>query len=470
MGRRFRSRQWVHRPSEQRVHRHRRGRQHNERVQHTGSIAKRDDRFRRHGNYLAVFGRSFRVQLVCWDRRPAPSASPALQVEDGSLTIHDGSAVDAVDALVAANVNAVDPDGLLVPPGTISVTPGGSDVTAGISDTSMFSTNLGLTLGVAVSGPGQAPAQTGTLVVGGEGATGRTATVTTATITLNGTYATATINGGSHATVTQNGSWKMNGSLAIGDQYNAGFLNINSGGQVLTKGDASVGGIAAAGPQQPPNVNITSYASGWDIFGGLTVGPEQNSNVSIAIQNSSLLANGPASIGGGRGSKPAITVGADGRLTTSATENVATTLGSGQGSSASVVVNAGGNWSIGDDDIPNGTLQNLIIGSANDSSNKSYLGVYDTGTVDASAVTINSGAVKGTGTVSANVVNVGGSILPGDTLAGVGTGKLTIQGDLTDWASSTLEIDIGGSTRGGKRWLRLTRGHRISNARRDAKG
>ncbi len=372
-----------------------------------------------------------------------PGKDAALQVEDGSLKIHDGSAVDAVDALVAAAVDAENPAPFgEATPGLISVTPGNSELTLIGNKVSTLTTRFGLTLGVAATGAGKTPTQTGALVVGGAGATGRTATVLTSANRTNGSYAPATINGGSHATVQQNGSWITNGALVVGDQYNAAFLAVNSTGTVLTRGDASVNGVNPARSQATPNVSITG-TSAWNILGSLDVGANQDSNVSIMIDHSPLLANGPAEIGNGTRSKPAITVGSGATLTTSATENAPTWLGYGQGSSASVVVTAGGDWRVGIT-----PQEDLMIGRSNDRSNSSYLGVYGTGTVEAATVTLNSGAIKGTGTVTANVNDVGGAILPGGTATGPGTGVLTIQGDLTDQASGTLGIDIGGTAQG----------------------
>ena len=385
---------------------------------------------------------------------PTAAAGPALQIEDGSLTIHDGSGVDAVSALVTADVNAFSLGEFGGPtPGFISVTPGSSTVPPGGSSVSTFSTTFGLTLGVAVADAAQAATQTGSLLVGGGAdATGRKATVVTSTSTNNFLYAPATINGGSHATVTQNGSWTTNGSLVVGDQYNAGFLAIDSKGGVYTKGNASVDGVKAVATQAIPNVNITGDSQ-WNVLGSLNVAADRNSNPSIAISSSGplvsgLWVDGPADIGDGSGSKPAITVGSDAELGTSMTNSGPTSLGAGQGSSASVVVQDGGNWTVGNDSPPNPTLQSLSIGRADDGSNASYLGVYGTGAVWAGTVNVNSGAIKGTGTVYAEVNDVGGAILPGDTPTGAGTGKLTINGDLTDQSSSTLGIDIGGTAQG----------------------
>jgi hypothetical protein len=76
----------------------------------------------------------------------------------------------------------------------------------------------------------------------------------------------------------------------------------------------------------------------------------------------------------------------------------------------------------------------LVIGAGNS------LTALHGGTLGASTVFINGGALVGTGTVNANVVN-GGLVSPGGTGS---AGLLTIQGDYAQTADGVLNIEIGG--------------------------
>ncbi len=61
-------------------------------------------------------------------------------------------------------------------------------------------------------------------------------------------------------------------------------------------------------------------------------------------------------------------------------------------------------------------------------------------------MSIDGGALSGTGTINANVSN-GGQVIPGGTGA---AGTLTINGSYTQTATGALDIDIGGTTAGSQ--------------------
>ncbi len=59
------------------------------------------------------------------------------------------------------------------------------------------------------------------------------------------------------------------------------------------------------------------------------------------------------------------------------------------------------------------------------------------GTLAQTDVTINGGTVQGVGTLPSNVVNIAGTVEPGNS-----PGTLTIDGDFTQGAAGTLEIEL----------------------------
>jgi virginiamycin B lyase len=63
----------------------------------------------------------------------------------------------------------------------------------------------------------------------------------------------------------------------------------------------------------------------------------------------------------------------------------------------------------------------------------------------ASAISIQGGALSGTGTINADVTNGGGQVIPGGAGA---SGTLTINGNYTQTSTGALDIDIGGTTAG----------------------
>jgi hypothetical protein len=70
--------------------------------------------------------------------------------------------------------------------------------------------------------------------------------------------------------------------------------------------------------------------------------------------------------------------------------------------------------------------------------------ILNGGTINGGALSINGGALSGTGTINANVTN-GGQVIPGGTGA---AGLLTINGNYTQTATGSLNIELGGTVAG----------------------
>jgi hypothetical protein len=70
--------------------------------------------------------------------------------------------------------------------------------------------------------------------------------------------------------------------------------------------------------------------------------------------------------------------------------------------------------------------------------------VLNGGTINGGSISINGGALSGTGTINATVTN-GGQVIPGGTGA---AGTLTINGNYTQTAAGALDIKLGGTTAG----------------------
>ncbi len=70
--------------------------------------------------------------------------------------------------------------------------------------------------------------------------------------------------------------------------------------------------------------------------------------------------------------------------------------------------------------------------------------IVNGGTINGGGLSINGGALSGTGTINAAVTN-GGQVIPGGTAT---AGTLTINGNYTQTSTGALDIDIGGTTPG----------------------
>ena len=191
----------------------------------------------------------------------------------------------------------------------------------------------------------------------------------------SGSSGTATVTGSTNSTAS---TWST-GSLNVGES-GTGTLNIQNGGQVTVTEDGP-GAVSVA--VQPGSVgSVTVDGSG------------------SHFEATSLSVGGSASTPGGQASFA---------LTNSATAHVATTVSTG--SHGSINVTGGG----------------LTVGS--------------TGTLAAiDTVLVNSGGtLGGSGQVTGNVVNNGGTVAPGDPAT------LTVNGNYTEKSAGVLQLDIAGT-------------------------
>ncbi|MFI5458602.1 MAG: beta strand repeat-containing protein, partial [Isosphaerales bacterium] len=74
------------------------------------------------------------------------------------------------------------------------------------------------------------------------------------------------------------------------------------------------------------------------------------------------------------------------------------------------------------------------------------------GTINGGSLSINAGALSGSGTINANVTN-GGQVIPGGTGS---VGLLTINGNYTQTASGSLNVELGGTTAGSSDQLAVS--------------
>ncbi len=89
--------------------------------------------------------------------------------------------------------------------------------------------------------------------------------------------------------------------------------------------------------------------------------------------------------------------------------------------------------------------------SANTYTQTAGATVLNGGTINCGALSIDAGALSGTGTINADVTN-GGQVIPGGTGA---AGPLQINGAYTQTAAGALDIGIGGAT-AGSQYARVT--------------
>ena len=381
-------------------------------------------------------------------------SNPTLTVKNGTLEIYAGAEVDAASALIATAPKSRD-EGV----GTVIVQPAFPGLTPPTPDggTSKLITAFGLTLGTSAAKAGGAPVAVGQLTIGGPTEKGGTAFVKTG----DESASAAIINGGSVATVVQNGLWSISGNLAVGDQYNTAALKISSNGSVTVRGDASVDGKSSVGSGD--SVSLSGNASGYswlNIQGNLTVADFAGNNPSINISGGAttdptvLLVGKAAKIGVAAGSGPIVTISNGGELITSYNTTEPTTVGDSTASRAKVVVNDGGIWDIGNIQTQAPAPQSLYIGGSDDKSNTSSVAVFNTGAIYAKMVVVDTGTLEGNGRVYGKVRNVSGDIAPGfsgDFFMDQVLGRdeiLRVNGDAQLGPDGNLEIDIGGAIAG----------------------
>ena len=250
-----------------------------------------------------------------------------------------------------------------------------------------------------------------------------------------------------------------------------GALNFSGGTHALNAG-SSVGGTGTVGisgatttvnvntPLSLPNLNFSSGT----IAGSapLTIPGAFNWNGGNST-NSGLLTTGGASAISGTGAKSlgggwtnsgtaTLTGGAltvNGLLSTSGTVNVSNSMLSviGVNETAGLITIAPGSTlaSTGTVSIA-GTLQGSTGGALNAAGQ--IVAVTSTGTLDVNggivtaATVLNSGLLKGLGTVSANINN-DGTVSPGAS-----PGIMTINGNYTQGSTGILNVDVNGTTPG----------------------
>ncbi len=89
--------------------------------------------------------------------------------------------------------------------------------------------------------------------------------------------------------------------------------------------------------------------------------------------------------------------------------------------------------------IASGGALDVLLGMTNAAGGD----ILNNGTLTATTLTLNGGLLHGAGTLTADVVNTGGTVSPGNSV-----GTLTIVGDYTQGAGGTLNIEIGGTAAG----------------------
>jgi hypothetical protein len=287
---------------------------------------------------------------------------------------------------------------------------------------------------------------------------------TSGAINLTGAGAGTTINVGSTLTLSGQ-SFGGNGKLTNQGTFNAatttlggvlvneGTFNVSAGNATVSGGMTSLSGTTTVGAGRTLDVAGTGLdwqggtlagAGTYNLTGGLTLsgngarvlnGPTFAINNlalpggSLTVQSGTLGLTGAASTAAG--STLAVT---GGTLTSTGTlANAGTFIKSSAGTTtlASAFINAGTvNADAGMLDFAGGYTQSagqVLLGGGSIAGN----------------MTINGGVMGGSGTLTGNVVNNGGVFNIGSS-----PGMLTVAGDLTLGAGSTLNVELGGTNQG----------------------
>jgi fibronectin-binding autotransporter adhesin len=190
--------------------------------------------------------------------------------------------------------------------------------------------------------------------------------------------------------VTANGTFDMQGGNVT---LSGGTTNISTGGRML----AGANSLCLDGG----TLNVSDQGT-MTVSSNLT----QNAGGHVVHNNGQFTNNGAYGLNGGN-----FTVVAGG----AATNNTANFVGNG----GSLFVLSGG----------------TLDGTGSYTQNSGSMQID--GTLAQTDVTINGGTVQGVGTLQSNVVNIGGTVGPGNS-----PGTLTIDGDFTQGAAGTLEIEL----------------------------
>ncbi len=361
----------------------------------------------------------------------------------GSLSITKGGRVNSLGAIIGDNgssTGAVTVDGLgsgitifsdLIVgnfgSGTLDITNSGA-LSSGASAIGGASPGIGE---VTVDGTLSTWFVNGNLVVGNDGSGmlaisngGRVSSSTAGDVfigSLAGSSGHVSVDGvGSSLVVAP-----LNSYLAVG-AAGSGSLNITNGGSVSTL--TTIVGQHVGGEG---NVNIDGALSTWVVSGVLVVGNDGSGSLNITNGGSvSTLTTGVGEHVGGEGNVTIDGVGSS--LTASVNFFV------GFGGSGSLNITNGGSVTVGD---------RLFIGNNIGTGMVNLTGgTLDAATVDSSFGTFTmSGGTLNADNFIGDLTNAGGTVGPGRS-----AGLLTVEGDYSQDALSTLLIEIGGLLAGSE--------------------
>ncbi|MGA2068638.1 MAG: hypothetical protein ABSG86_26945, partial [Thermoguttaceae bacterium] len=181
----------------------------------------------------------------------------------------------------------------------------------------------------------------------------------------------------------------------------------------------------------------------------LTTATADQSSAQLTV-TSALAVDQSAAFGSGPNSTSTTTVSGPGG---SLVSTLGATIGAGTGSQSSVTLN-GSQWAMGPQNGDRSQFGALTIGQAGATAGSARLYFAPasgaTAALHSRSVTVNEdGYVEGTGTVDADMPNVAGTILPGNTRGANGNdvqqvGTLSVTGNVSFAPSGRLVVDIAG--------------------------
>ncbi|HKM52557.1 MAG TPA: Ig-like domain repeat protein, partial [Isosphaeraceae bacterium] len=255
---------------------------------------------------------------------------------------------------------------------------------------------------------------------------------------LTSLYVGGTLNGAGGTDLTVTGSMTWAGGTVTG------FNSLAIGSQAtLDLGDASVNAnetlqgvvLQNAGAASFWGGNFGSY--GLYLQDGAGIDNQPGGSFTI-LNNATIYSDGSATYFSNAGSLTQVAGAVGNSVIQAAFTETASGTTSLQGGTLSLLSTAANSGTV---TVSSGTT--LSVGSYTQSAGTTVL---NGGSINGGPLSIDGGALSGTGTINASVIS-GGQVVPGGTGA---AGLLTINGTYTQTATGSLNIELGGTSAGSQ--------------------